>query len=128
MTGYLPSVYPEPTKCKGWGHRNCMGHYVQPRPGELIHLNGPNFTRVSAEPGWFGMGYYGGDGRLTAVIAETGEEYIVRRLRDGEPDPTIKYPERQPIEWEAVRLSDQWLRMARGLPPVQAGIIPEAEA
>ena len=97
----MQTVHPQPTKCKGWGHRSCLGHYLQPQSGEIIHLDGPNYTRVSGEPGWFVMGYVGCDGRLTEVIDTSGEAYIVRRLRDGEPDPRRGYLD-PPSEWEAV--------------------------
>ena len=91
-------VRPEPTKCKGWGHRSCMGHYVQPQPEEIIHLDGPNYTRVSSEPGWFGMGYIGSDGRLTEVIDQQGEAFIVTGYHDG----TGRLVQG---EWQAVVLS-----------------------
>lgn len=100
----LPTVTPEPTRCKGWGHRRCMGHYVQPQAGDIVHLDGPNFTRVSSEPGWFVMGYVGDDGRLTEIIDQHGEAFIVRWLRPGQPDQTRDYWH-QPQEWEAVMLT-----------------------
>lgn len=98
------SVTPEPTRCKGWGHRGCLGHYSQPKPGDLIHLEGPNYTRVSSEPDYFLMGYIGNDGRLTEVLDEQGEAFIVRYLRPGVPDRERSYWN-QPQEWEAVLLA-----------------------
>ena len=100
----LPVASPERTRCKGWRHRECLGHYVQPKPGEIIHLEGPNYTRVSAEPGWFGMGYIGNDGRLTEVIDAHGEAFIVRWLRAGQHDAGRDLFD-QPMEWEAVVLA-----------------------
>ncbi len=98
-----PVVDPKPTKCKGWRHRACLGHYVQPQPDDIIHLDGPNYTRVSSEPGYFLMGYIGNDGRLTKVLDQRGEARIVRWLRAGQPDPMRDYWHQQQ-EWEAVSL------------------------
>lgn len=103
----LPVVAPEPTRCKGWGHRSCMGHYGQPQPDDIIHLEGPNYTRVSSEPGYFVMGYIGSDGRLTEVIDQSGEAFIVRWLRKGEPDESRFWGYRD--EWEAVTLAERTL-------------------
>ena len=96
------AVTPTPTRCKGWDHRNCAGHYGQPQPDEIIHLDGPNYTRVSEEPGYFLMGYVGGDGRLTEVLDTQGEAFIVRYLREAAVN-TLDYPARS-CEWEAVTL------------------------
>jgi hypothetical protein len=99
----VQTVSPQPTRCVGWRHRSCLGHYIQPKPGEIVHLDGPNYTRVSSEPGWFVMGYIGNDGRLTEIIDQHGEAFIVRRLRDGQPDASRGYMD-QPQEWEAVHV------------------------
>jgi hypothetical protein len=98
-----------PGRCS-WGHRNCLGHFIQPAPGEVIRLKGESFTRVSEEPGWFLMGYIHNDGRLTEVRDFQGEAFVVKYLRDyfDAEAPAHEYPDPRAhgrvFEWEAVTL------------------------